>query len=162
MSDLASSINNLYAWMTAKKSRIKLYFCILQAFAGVVLLLLGYVMGREHFRLIQHGERTQGTIIGYKQVSMPDRNGTNWDTATMPVVNFQAGGRTVQFRDWMDSGERLANVPVTVLYDPANPASAMIDRPVWNWIPWGPIFAVGVFLALVAIKGWVSSRITSE
>ena len=155
MSDLAGSINNLYAWMTAKKSRVKRYFCGLQAFAGIILLLMGYVTGREHFRLVQHGERAQGTIIGYKQVSMPDRNGgANWKSALMPVVKFQAGGHAVQFRDWMDSGNRLLNVPVRVLYDPANPSSAMIDRPVWNWIPWGPAFAVGTFLVLVAMKGW--------
>jgi hypothetical protein len=42
---------------------------------------------------------------------------------------------------------------VTVLYDPANPTLAMIDRPVYNWIPWGPTFAVGLFLVIVAIKG---------
>jgi hypothetical protein len=42
---------------------------------------------------------------------------------------------------------------VIVLYDPTNPSVAMIDRPVWNWIPWAPTFAVGLFLALAAIKG---------
>jgi hypothetical protein len=41
---------------------------------------------------------------------------------------------------------------VIVLYDPANPSLAMIDRPVWNWLPWAPIFALGLFLVLVAIK----------
>lgn len=72
----------------------------------------------------------------------------------MPIVEFQAGDRVVQFQDWL--GTKIAgniNVSVIVLYDPVNPSVAMIDRPVWNWIPWTPIFVVGVFLVLVAIKG---------
>ena len=49
---------------------------------------------------------------------------------------------------------------VTVLYDPARPSDAMIDRPVWNWLPWAPIGAVGLFLALVAVKGWLGHRVS--
>ena len=30
---------------------------------------------------------------------------------------------------------------------------AMIDRPVMNWIPWGPTAVVGGFLVLVGIMG---------
>jgi hypothetical protein len=72
----------------------------------------------------------------------------------MPIVEFQAGDRVVQFQDWL--GAKIAgtrNVSVIVLYDPVNPSVAMIDRPVWNWIPCAPNFAVGVFLILVAIRG---------
>ena len=63
----------------------------------------------------------------------------------------------IQFKDWMGTNAAVLNVRVTVLYDPANPSSAMIDRPVWNWIPWAPAFAVGLFLMLVAIKAWLAS-----
>ena len=49
-----------------------------------------------------------------------------------------------------------------VLYDPANPAVAMIDRPVWNWIPRAPTFAVGLFMVLAAINGFFKSRRTVE
>jgi hypothetical protein len=38
----------------------------------------------------------------------------------------------------------------------------MIDRPVWNWIPWAPTFAVGLFLALVGLKGFFQSRRSAE
>jgi hypothetical protein len=72
----------------------------------------------------------------------------------MPSVEFQAGDRFVQFQDWL--GAKIAGtakVSVIVLYDPVNPSVAMIDRPVWNWIPWAPTFAVGVFLVLVAVRG---------
>ncbi len=55
----------------------------------------------------------------------------------------------------MGTNAAVLNVRVTVLYDSANPTSAMIDRPVMNWIPWAPTFAVGLFLILVAIKAWL-------
>jgi hypothetical protein len=46
---------------------------------------------------------------------------------------------------------------VTVLYDRAGPTDAMIDRPIWNWMPWASIGAVGLFLALLAVRGWLAS-----
>ena len=78
----------------------------------------------------------------------------------MPLVEFQAGGHVVRFEDWKGSSSTGAlHAPVTVLYDPAAPSLAMIDRPVWNWIPWALTFLLGLFLALVAIKGWFRSLI---
>jgi hypothetical protein len=44
-----------------------------------------------------------------------------------------------------------------VLYDPVHPTSAMIDRQVMNWIPWGPTIGVGAFLILVGTIGLVRS-----
>jgi hypothetical protein len=38
----------------------------------------------------------------------------------------------------------------------------MIDRPVWNWIPWAPTFAVGFLLLLSAINGFFKSRRSPE
>ena len=120
---------------------------------GVFFLLFGAYIGKDHFHLIRDGVRAPGTIVAYKQISMPDGGRSHWETAFMPIVKFQAGDRTVQFRDWMGTNAAVLNVRVTVLYDPANPPLAMIDRPVYNWIPWGPTFAIGLFLVLVAIKG---------
>ena len=72
----------------------------------------------------------------------------------MPIVEFHTSDRFVQFEDWLGSNSTGALYnPVIILYDPANPSLAMIDRPVWNWLPWAPIFALGLFLVLVAIKG---------
>src|SRR6266566_3817438 len=84
-------------------------------------------------------------------------------TGYMPIVEFHTNDRFVHFQDWL--GNSIAgskNVPAIVLYDPANPAVAMIDRPVWNWIPWAPIFAVGLLLVLSAMNGFFKSRRTVE
>ena len=154
-----SGINQLSQWMASNKEKVLRYTRFVQAAAGLFLLLFGSYIGKEHFHLIRQGVRTEGTIVGYKQESFPDRGGTRWVTGSMPIVKFQAGDHVVQFKDWMGSKAPLLNVPVVVLYDPANPSVAMIDRPVWNWMPWAPIAAVGLFLVLVAIKGFLFSEV---
>jgi hypothetical protein len=155
-----SAINRLAEWTTNNKAKVLRYMRYAQAFTGLFLLALGYYIGREHFHLIRGGVRAPGTIVGYKQEYFPgnySRPSSSGTTASMPLVKFQAGDRVVQFKDWMGTNAEVLNVRVTVLYDPANPCSAMIDRPVWNWIPWAPTFAVGLFLVLVAIKAWLRS-----
>ena len=155
-----SAINRLAEWTTNNKAKILHYTRVAQAVTGLFLILLGYYIGREHFHLIREGVRAPGTIVGYKQEYFPgnySRPSSSGTTAFMPLVKFQAGDRMIQFKDWMGTNAAVLNVRVTVLYDPANPSSAMIDRPVWNWIPWAPTFAVGLFLVLVAIKAWLAS-----
>ena len=112
-------------------------------------------MGHVHFYLLRNGVRGPGRIVAYKQESFRNSSGSSsTSTSYMPVVEFHTNDRFVQFQDWL--GTNVAgnkNVPVMVLYDPANPTEAMIDRPVWNWIPWAPIAVLGLFLLLVSIKG---------
>lgn len=154
---LGSGINKLATWTGSNKAKVLRYTHVVQAVVGLFLLLFGYYIGKQHFRLIRGGVRTQGTIVGYQQESMPDGGGTRWDTASMPIVKFQAGNRVVQFKDWMGSKAPVMNVRVVVLYDLANPSVAMIDRPVWNWIPWAPTMGMGLFLVFVSIKGLLGS-----
>ncbi len=146
----------LVARLTRAAPNFLRYIFIFQAFAGLLLIGLGYFMGASHFHLVRVGIRAPGKIVGYKQQYFTSSSGSTSSTTTgyMPIVEFQAGDRVVQFQDWL--GAKIggtANVSVTVLYDPVNPSVAMIDRPVWNWIPWAPTFAVGVFLVLVAVRG---------
>ena len=149
--------------MVANKARILRYAYIPQAFAALVFLLFGYFMGQQHFHLIREGIRTPGTVVDYKQESFRNLTRSFSDTAFMPVVQFTAGDRLVQFEDWKGSSfTGTRNQAVTVLYDPRNPSLAMIDRPVWNWIPWAPVFGLGLFLALVAIRAWAASQRAEE
>jgi hypothetical protein len=151
-----ASPEELVAQVTRAAPKFFRYIFLLQAFAGLLLIGLGYFMGAAHFHLIRAGIRTPGKIVGYKQKYFSSSSGSTSSTTTgyMPIVEFQAGDHVVQFQDWL--GTKIAgsaNVSVVVLYDPVNLSVAMIDRPVWNWIPWAPTFVVGVFLVLVAIKG---------
>jgi uncharacterized membrane-anchored protein YitT (DUF2179 family) len=143
------------AWLLDNKPRVLRYIHGLQVIVGVVLMALGFYMGHTHFHLIRAGIRTQGRIIAYHQEQFP-RSGSQTlrSTGYMPVVEYRVGDQSVQFQDWL--GTRVAgtiNLPVTVLYEAANPSLAMIDRPIWNWLPWAPIEAVGLLLLLSGITG---------
>lgn len=130
------------------------YARILQVVAGLSLLIGSYFMGRINVQLLSHGSRTAGRIVGYKQESLRDKSqSTVGSTAYMPIVEYQLGAEAVHFEDWL--GSPIAgdiNKPVRVLYDPANPSIAMIDREIWNWLPWGPVLVVGAFLLLTGSK----------
>ncbi len=150
-----ASPEELVAKVTRAAPNFLRYIFIFQAFAGLLLISLAYFMGAAHFHLLRAGIRAPGKIVGYKQQYFTSSSGSTSSTTTgyMPIVEFQAGDRVVQFQDWL--GTKIAgtaNVSVIVLYDPVNPLVAMIDRLVWNWIPWAPTFAVGLFLVLVAVR----------
>ena len=147
------------ARLIGNKAKILRYTWIPEVLAGLFLLGLGYFMGHAHFHLIREGVRAPGRIVGYKQENFRSSSGSFSSTGYMPIVEFHTNDRFVQFQDWL--GTSIAgstNAPVIVLYDPANPTVAMIDRPVWNWLPWAPIFALGLFLFLVAVNGFFQSR----
>jgi hypothetical protein len=156
-------LEKLIASLTGNPQKFFRYLYIPQFLVGLFLLGLAYFMGHDHYHLIREGARTFGTIVGYQQQQFvsSSRNTTSTSTGYMPVVEFQARDRRAQFKDWL--GARVpgsTNVSVVVLYDPANPSLAMIDRPVWNWLPWAPILAVGLFLVLVGINGFFRSQRT--
>jgi hypothetical protein len=151
--------------MTSNREKILRYAWIPQLFAGLVFLGLGYFMGHAHFQLIREGVRAPGRIVGYKQESFRTSSSTTSSTTNgyMPLVEFHTNDRFIHFQDWLGTGiAGNKNVPVIVLYDPANPSVAMIDRRVWNWIPWAPTFAVGLLLFLSAINGFFRSQRSPE
>jgi hypothetical protein len=160
-----AAAEELVSWMTSNREKVFRYAWIPQLFAGLVFLCLGYLMGHAHFHLIREGVRAPGRIVGYKQQSFRSSSSGTSSTTTgyMPVVEFHTNDRFIQFQDWL--GSKIAgnaNDPVIVLYDPANPSVAMIDRPAWNWLPWAPILVLGLFLVLVAIKGFFQSHRSPE
>jgi hypothetical protein len=72
----------------------------------------------------------------------------------LPIVEFEAEGVLASFEEHklVPAGEGVGWT-VPVLYDPANPSVAMIDRSNWNWLPWGPALAIAVLLLLTSLKG---------
>jgi hypothetical protein len=149
--------------LTSNREKILLYAWIPQVLVGLFLLGLAYFMGHEHFHLIRAGIKVPATIVGYKQQNFRRSSESFSTTGYMPIVEFRANDHSYRFQDWL--GARVAggtNVPVIVLYDPANPSVAMIDRPTWNWLPWAPILAVGLFLLLVGINGFFRSQRSPE
>ena len=143
--------------MLANRSTVLRYTRILQLITGLILLFLGYHMGDQQFHLIRAGTRTQGRIVAYQARSFTSTGTGNRTSSTttgyMPVVEFRTNDSTIRFEDWLGSPTQAAlKTAVPVLYDRADPAVAMIDRPVWNWLPWCPIVVVGAFLLLVGVR----------
>jgi hypothetical protein len=159
-----ASVEEFVARLTGNRGKILRYAWIPQLLAGLLLLALSHYMGHTHFHLIREGLRAPGRIIGYKQQNFRSSSSESFSTTGyMPIVEFQANDRFIHFQDWL--GTSIAgskNVPVIVLFDPADPSVAMIDRPVWNWLPWAPIFALGLFLVLAAINGFFRSQRPAE
>jgi hypothetical protein len=152
----------LVGQLVNNRAKILHYAWILQMFGGVLLLSLGYFLGHGHFHLLREGVRAPGRIIGYKQERFQSSSSSG-HTAYMPLVEFRVSDRIVQFKDWMGSSSSgTLYTSVIVLYDPANPTDAMIDRPVWNWMPWAPTFAVGLLLFLGSIRRFFLSRSSDE
>jgi hypothetical protein len=146
------------AWVLANREKIFRYYFIPQALAALLFLSFSYVTGKDHAHLLLSAARTQGVIVGLKPVRMQSRSnsgGTAFvQTVYLPAVEFRAGDRVVHFQEWKGSASNGGlGLSVPVLYDPANPAIAMIDRSYWNWLPWAPCFAIGLILALASIKG---------
>lgn len=158
-----ASVERLVARLTGNREKILRYAWIPQLFVGLLLVGLAYFMGHEQFHLIRKGVRAPGTIIGYKQENFGRSSGSFSTTAYMPIVEFRTNDHSYRFQDWLGTSVGgSTNVPVIVLYESANPSVAMIDRPAWNWLPWAPIFAVGLFLVLVAINGFFRSPRSPE
>jgi Protein of unknown function (DUF3592) len=155
-----SEIQGFVGWAQNNKEQMLRYTRIAEAVVGLFLLCLGYYIGKDHFHLIRDGMRAPGIIVGYKEEYFRGSDGrpSSGSNAFMPIVKFQAGEQDVEFKDWMGTSVAVKNVRVMVLYDPENPSLAMIDRPVWNWIPWAPTLGMGLFLLFVGIRGWMSSR----
>jgi hypothetical protein len=143
-------ISDLVKWIIGNRAKVLRYTYFLQVCVGLFLMLFGYYTGKAHFLLIREGVRTTGTIVDYKEEHFRDES---INSAFMPIVEFKARDRVIRFKDWVGtSSAGELNHTVTILYDKGDPSTAMIDRRLWNWFPWAPIFALGLFLTLVGIK----------
>lgn len=147
------------AWLLANGGKIQRYLFIPQFLAAALFLGFAYTTGNVHAHLLFKGARTRGEIVALKPVQMAHRSSTgstNWYTTIYePLVEFNAGDRVVRFQEWKGSASSAGiGWSVPVIYDPANPSFAMLDRGFSNWLPWAPCFAIGLLLALASLKGF--------
>jgi hypothetical protein len=140
------------AWALANREKIFRYYFIPQALAALLFLTFAYAAGNVHVHLLFVATRTQGVIVGLK----PVRGGSSTfkQTVYLPAVEFRAGDHVIHFQEWKgEASNGGLGLSVPVLYDPANPSIAMIDRSYWNWLPWAPCFAIGLILVFASVKG---------
>lgn len=153
-------IEKLSKWAGENGNKVERYRSIIAIVVGLSTMYFTYLLGNANFFLLLDGIKTEGKIVEYKQQVLVDSN-RSYSTIFMPVVEFKIGDKDVRFRDWL--GNRSNSLPgefVPVIYNSANPSIAMVNRPVWNWIPFS-IFIAGLLLVLVSIKNWIKfSRAT--
>ena len=146
------------AWILANRGRLFRFVFLLQMLAAFFFLVFAYTTGKDHLHLLRTGIHAQGTIVAFAPVHFVTHSQNSSTTfphlVYMPVVTFRAGDRLVRFQEWKGSSSRVAvGTPVPILFDPLDPSIAMMDRGLWNWLPWAPCFAIGFLLLLASLKG---------
>jgi hypothetical protein len=146
------------AWVLANRERIFRYLFIPQFLAAALFLSFGYVTGKVHARLLFRSARVQGTIVGFKSAQISQRSGSSssyYSTIYEPLVEFTVNDRVFRVQEWKGSESRVGlGSSAPIIYDPADPSVAMLDRGLWNWLPWAPFFAIGLIVGLASLKGF--------
>jgi hypothetical protein len=150
---------DLIAWLLANRAKLIRYAFIPQLLVALLFLGFSYTTGKVHAHLLLRGIRTQGKIVGFKQVLF--RNGSSStsssfsQTVYLPIIVFRAGDHFAQIEEWKGSNsDGVVGSMVPVLYDPGDVSFAMMDRAAFNWLPWGPCFATGLVLAVASLNGF--------
>src|SRR5215831_11890979 len=143
------------AWLLANRERISRYIFIPQLLAAAIFLSFAYGTGKVHARLLFRSARTQGTIVGFKSALISRGSSTSYSsTIYEPLVEFTVNDRVFRVQEWKGSESRVGlGSSVPVIYDPADPSVAMLDRGPSNWLPWAPCFVVGLVVGLASLKG---------
>jgi hypothetical protein len=89
-------------------------------------------------------------------VAVIEHNAYSPEQSYKPVVQFDAGGRTVRFESHSGSsqpGDVRVGDRLTVVYDPGNPADARLDTPWQRWGMWLAVAALGGVLITIGVLG---------
>lgn len=124
----------------------------LQLLLGLLLLAIGGHYGADRARLFMFGQSAAGQITAYTTIRL---GGIGGEEAFKPKVSFVYAGQQVVFDDWLSREyQRGVPEPVSVLFDPAQPRTAMIVREGWiNYWPWAPVFGLGLLLFVAGLLG---------
>lgn len=128
----------------------------LVALIAAGLLCAGYYLERDMKTLSVHALKTEGTVTG-----LSGRRSGGGSTVYHPVVVFtDDAGKEREFEDRAGSSPPLyaAGDKVKILYDPASPRRAAIDRGLLNNAPAAGLYGAGSLLILLAARSWIGAR----
>ena len=153
------SVSPLINQLTANREKILRYAFVFQFLAALPFLLFACSTGKVHTRLLLKGAATTGTVVASVPVQFASGSNpaSSHRTSYEAVVVFLVGEDQFRFQEWKATrAAPTLGARVPVIYDPADPDIAMVDRGYMNYLPWAPCAAIGGFLALVAFKGLLS------
>lgn len=136
----------------ASQRRVNRYALPTLLLAGVGLFFLGAHLHRKTGMFLQKAVLAPGIVVEMATNESSD------STTYAPVVAFEHQGRKYRFKDSISSNppSYRRGQAVGVLYDPADPREARIDRGTWNKAV--PILVAG-FGALLCLLGlWMLKR----
>jgi len=147
--------NSQVLWLIENREKIFRYFFIPQFIAAIPFLWFGYATGKVHTHLLFKGAATTGTVVAVVPVKFSSRSSSlDSSTSYEAVVSFTSGNDEFRFQEWKATPIAPSiGTRVPVIYDPADPDVAMVDRGLRNYLPWAPFAAIGALLFLVALKG---------
>lgn len=120
---------------------------------GIWLLWAGGYFYNDMSARLAHGLRTEGTVV-----RVVGRSGSDNNTTYYAMVGYQTEqGKNIEFRDNVGSSSALYKRGdiVTVLYNPAQPDKAIIDRKMWNWVLSLSLFLGGVLVSFAGIFNYI-------
>jgi hypothetical protein len=138
----------------AKQRKTNRFAAPILLLAGLGLLFLGAHLYRTTATFLEKALRAPGVVVAMASNHSSDSN------TYAPVVEFEHEGTKYSFKDSIGSNPPAYRVgqAVAVLYDPARPRDARIDRGRWNKAI--PIF-IGAFGALLCLAGFWTVRLRS-
>jgi hypothetical protein len=159
---MASTLPQI-TWLNENREKIVRYAFILQFVAALPFLLFAYSTGKVHARLLLKSATTTGTIVASVPVQFSSGSQGTRRRSYEAVVVFVMGDEQFRFQEWKaTSYQPNVGTHVPVLFDPADPDTAMVDRGDWNFLPWAPCAAIGLLLFLVALKGLLTLFLSSS
>ncbi|HEY8192078.1 MAG TPA: DUF3592 domain-containing protein [Alphaproteobacteria bacterium] len=117
---------------------------------GVIFIGVSLYMGQGMYVFMNDAVAAKGIVIRMEN----QRSGSDGSSYYPHVAFIPQGGSRIDFRDKLGTSPPAYKKGdhVDVLYDPAEPRHAMIDRGIWNWGMPGIFGGIGVALLLTAWK----------
>jgi Protein of unknown function (DUF3592) len=125
---------------------------------GVVLVGFGFKVRADTRRFLATAVPAKGIVVRVDEAVVRERRGSGDDarwvdvTRRFPIVEFRTAYEQVA-RFQADDGSLRVGDSVNVVYDPANPRHARLDKWGNRWA--GPLALWGAGLAIVAMSGAV-------
>jgi len=144
-----------FLWRIRNMQKQARYMNPVMILISLMLMAGGYYWGQSITGQLLNGNSAEGVIVELESEYLSGENSYYY----YPVVEFTlSDGRKVRFRDRTGSANPVltAGERVAVIYDPANPEKAMINRGIWSLMPPAGALLMGFIFLFVGIKSLVT------